>query len=101
MPFLHAEPRASATELIDGLLDQSPDLMLADYFEIQDDAPAFRSMLQTMLTWAADQELSIAQRSAACRDFSNTIRRRVPHRSGVEMVRRTRCALLRAGVDNN
>lgn len=97
-PFRQASK--TATELIDGLLDRSPDLLLADYFEIPGRSPAFDDALQIMLTWAADQQLSIAQRSAACRDIGAAIRRRAPNRTGVEMLHRTRCALLRAGVDN-
>ena len=94
------QPAATATELIDGLLDRSPDLLLADYFQMPGRSPAFDDALQTMLTWAANQQLSIAQRSAACRDIGIAIRRRAPNRTGVEMIHRTRCALLRAGVDN-
>lgn len=90
----------SATELIDGLLDRSPDLLLADPFKASGTPPAFKDALQEILSWASQQQLSIAQRSAACRDIGVALRRRAPNRSAMEMLHRTRCALLRAGIDN-
>ena len=72
---------------------------MADYFQLAGRPQAFDEALQVMRNWAASQHLSIAQRSAACRDIGAAIRRRVPNHSGQEMLHRMRCALLRAGVD--
>lgn len=61
--------------------------------------PAFDLMLRELLAWAAQENLSIAQRSAACREIADTVSRRAGTELATEVLRRTRTAMLRAGID--
>ncbi|WP_348674367.1 hypothetical protein, partial [uncultured Abyssibacter sp.] len=60
----------------------------------------FKAILGEIESWAARNDLTIALRSAACREISNTILRGVEQPASGDMLRQTRTVLLRAGVDS-
>ena len=60
---------------------------------------AFNTMLSELRDWAATEKLSIAMRSAACREVSTAIMARIKTPCAQDMLTRLQTTLLRAGID--
>lgn len=91
--------RSMPNLLINNWFDCSAKNQSADGLLMRQQNPAFEAMLRELLAWAAQENLTIAQRSAACREIADTVNRRAGTGLATEVLRRTRTAMLRAGID--